>query len=511
MLINCSSFMTIFLITLVVYVHGQIYGRTDEILFFYKMDGRSNHWSGSYVVHGPEENKCPDCTGWDMYEKFCSCWEVTGTTDAIWPALTLGTVGYRDVELRYCIKTVGVSSSKECMIEYSTDGGSIWSDVIRTSGSDLDPALDDQLFSGWGSAADNHNNLRLRLSGSGGGCHCYFSDLYLYGTPITSDPTTSVPTAPTSAPSLVPISDPTIPTFAPSYDPSNPTSAPSNDPISTQSSNPSSVPSNDPISTLSSAPTQAPLTNPSVAPSASPSYPPTIRDRNGQVVEAYSSISPMSTLDMNTAYKTTTDDILVIVLGVIAAVAIILCLYLLRRYSISKRNTRMTEQAVGAAEQATKTDNIDQEQAVEAVKQNNVGNIDPEDMNNVDEDTMQKKEESTDSLYESYDDQTTAGNDNNHKKEVHVEGQRGEGERGEKSQNDQTMIKNELEQGTCDVVKRQESKTDIKKNDLVTATKGENVVYNVDAVMKGSVMKTTGDDALQTSKGGMDVHKPAAS
>eukprot|EP01083_Nonionella_stella_P252512 869911_1 len=221
-------------------------GQAAESIWSYPMDMTSTDWTGTPTAISSGGANCPSLNGKDY------CWDLNSQT-VQWTK-SVGNESndlenYRTIELTYSLSTFDATTTKFCLIEYSSDG-SVFTDLFRTTGSDIAPSQhNDQTFS-----FDNPTSLTIRLTASGLNTRCYFNDFVISGVPITFDPTTTPSGHPSATPSI---------------NPSNPTSNPSETPSMDPSAMPSISPSN-PTSNPSNA-----TTNPT-APSTSPSHAPTL-------------------------------------------------------------------------------------------------------------------------------------------------------------------------------------------------------------------------------------------
>eukprot|EP01083_Nonionella_stella_P252511 869907_1 len=198
-------------VVMVIMTRGQI----AESIWSYSMDVSSSDWTGTYNLISSGGANCPNANGKDY------CWELAWQTVQWTKSAGSGLENYKTIELIYSLSTSGVGNSKFCLIEYSADG-SAFTDLFRTSGSDIGPSQhNDQTFS-----FGNPTSLSIQLTASGGNTLCYFNDLTISGVPLTLDPTNT----PSDHPSATPSRNPSA---SPSDNPtSNPSASPSRDPTS---------------------------------------------------------------------------------------------------------------------------------------------------------------------------------------------------------------------------------------------------------------------------------------
>eukprot|EP01083_Nonionella_stella_P176933 620461_1 len=182
----------IFCLLLMHLIHGQTQ------IWYEKMDTASTSWLGDAPTTILTNNAL--CPTPNLY-----CWAFDSGLST---HRTHSTMKFTGVQLVYSISTsTPMNGQDRCVIEYSTDG-STFNDIVRISTATSGITS----FSTWGAAADNQTALTIRLSSMDGGGHtCYFNELTLQGTLITTAHPTSVPSiAPSRSPSQPPSAAPTV-------------------------------------------------------------------------------------------------------------------------------------------------------------------------------------------------------------------------------------------------------------------------------------------------------------
>eukprot|EP01083_Nonionella_stella_P006511 18923_1 len=185
--------------------------------YWQRLDG--NSWTGN-IDYTPQvqNSKCPA-----KGSPFCPLLSDVGYVQHDAP-----TTGFHSVELLWYMSAYSMASNgaDSCSILYSVDNGNSWTNIISTTINRdtmaAQPPLNDPSATNLSSVI-----VRLELAGSGNQ-QCYYSNLVLYGTSITPNPSPS-PTVPPSITTSVPSRSPTA---LPSYPPTSFPSAASHPPTS---------------------------------------------------------------------------------------------------------------------------------------------------------------------------------------------------------------------------------------------------------------------------------------
>eukprot|EP01083_Nonionella_stella_P116791 347375_1 len=215
------------------------HSQSRETIWYYALDAEEADWSGSYTVI--RSGDCP-------YSVPSICWDVGGDT-AQWTKSTGSLLDdYYSIQLRFKLSARGTTTSKGCVVDYSTDNGGTFNDILRTTN------YNNGFYYNTAGEAFSFGNpssltyLSIRLAGAKGNLNCYFREFRITGIPITSNPTgspsrnpsaspTDQPSVPSTPPTLSPSAVPSIPPTAaptvPTLSPSVPTMPPSQSPTAT--------------------------------------------------------------------------------------------------------------------------------------------------------------------------------------------------------------------------------------------------------------------------------------
>ena len=239
------------------------YIQKGELITRFRCNDTSNGWvfGGTYYYYA-DQASCPDPSG-------APCFALVSS--ASYPAYaenSFSTVGYSDIWLTIDLSNAAFESCDTAWIHFADDSVQI-ANSAPYSGTVPTPFLSSTMNN------NPHNEFMITIQTlDESKDYLHFSNIKVYGTPITQNPTNAPTSSPTPSPTSLPTQSPTpIPSSAPTSVPSQvptpmPTSHPSLDPTKapctiTPTHSPTSLPSAPPTPIPSQATTTAPTQSPS--------------------------------------------------------------------------------------------------------------------------------------------------------------------------------------------------------------------------------------------------------
>eukprot|EP01084_Bolivina_argentea_P152095 265363_1 len=165
---------------------------------------------------------------------------------------------YTALQIQVYIKSQSLEQDEKCQIWYKYSNNTYETVYDRPPNSNFGPETDGVYTRDIPASLLPLISISLEVKGeqdNDGNDRCYFDNVYLYGIPITNNPTV----IPTLTPTLIPT---TTPTVTPTNNPI-PTTTPTVTPTNNPSKYPSKVPSNSPTTYI---PTITPTNIPTIAP-----------------------------------------------------------------------------------------------------------------------------------------------------------------------------------------------------------------------------------------------------